>query len=242
MNFEQFRSITHSPINDREAFDRLIQTIESEITATASLISRDSSVRVMYSMEIKEMSRELALQVTRGEINWVQAAREANMVRNDVLNVMRNRSTPVGRAYAEKMKPVGKTLNELVAKGAVTLFGKNADFNTLTASQRNQVYAEIVRSAGRSNEKVNAQMIRLSRISRTLLILSVGLSVYEIATAEDKVAVAKREAVVTGAGIAGGITGGALAGLACGPGAPVCVTVGAFIGGALAAFGAGSFW
>ncbi|QFQ77129.1 DUF3265 domain-containing protein [Vibrio harveyi] len=39
-----------------------------------------------------------------------------------------------------------------------------------------------------------------------------------------------------------GIAGGAIAGLACGPGAPVCVSVGAFIGGTLAAFGASIAW
>ncbi|QCP13991.1 hypothetical protein FCL38_28915 [Pseudoduganella umbonata] len=43
-------------------------------------------------------------------------------------------------------------------------------------------------------------------------------------------------------GIGGSIAAGALAGLACGPGAPVCVTIGAFVGGALAAFGAGFVW
>jgi hypothetical protein len=34
------------------------------------------------------------------------------------------------------------------------------------------------------------------------------------------------------------MAGGAAAGLACGPGAPVCVAVGVFVGGALAALGA----
>ena len=58
-----------------------------------------------------------------------------------------------------------------------------------------------------------------------------------IATAEDEVAAAEEEAAVTGAGIAGGIAGGALAGLSCGPGAPVCVGIGAFVGAALAASG-----
>ena len=52
----------------------------------------------------------------------------------------------------------------------------------------------------------------------------------------------KRELVTTTAGMGGSIAAGALAGLACGPGAPVCVTIGAFIGGALAAFGAGFIW
>jgi hypothetical protein len=85
-------------------------------------------------------------------------------------------------------------------------------------------------------------MRRLSRAGRGLLVVSVGLSAYEIATADDKLKVAGRELTVTGAGIGGGIAGGALAGLACGPGAPVCVTVGAFVGGAVAAFGVDLFW
>ena len=39
-----------------------------------------------------------------------------------------------------------------------------------------------------------------------------------------------------------GLAGGALAGLACGPGAPVCVTLGAFVAGTLAALGVSTFW
>lgn len=69
-----------------------------------------------------------------------------------------------------------------------------------------------------------------------------ALFVYQVASAQDKAGTAKRELVSTGAGVGGGILGGAVAGLACGPGAPVCVAVGAFVGGALAAFGVDFFW
>lgn len=85
-------------------------------------------------------------------------------------------------------------------------------------------------------------MRRLSYAGKGLIALSIALSVYTAATAEDKVDAAGRELAVSGAGIGGGIAGGALAGLACGPGAPVCVTVGAFVGGALAAFGVSMIW
>lgn len=47
---------------------------------------------------------------------------------------------------------------------------------------------------------------------------------------------------LTNIGLYACIAAGALAGLACGPGAPVCVTIGAFAGGAMAAFGAGFIW
>lgn len=80
-------------------------------------------------------------------------------------------------------------------------------------------------------------MRNLSRFGRGLIVLSIAVSVYNVMSAEDKTQAAGREIAVTGAGIVGGMASGALAGLACGPGAPVCVTVGAFVGGALAAFG-----
>ena len=44
--------------------------------------------------------------------------------------------------------------------------------------------------------------------------------------------------MVLGGGFAGGAAGGAIARLACGPRAPICVTVGVFVGGALGALGA----
>jgi len=71
---------------------------------------------------------------------------------------------------------------------------------------------------------------------------SLSLSVYNIATSDNKIVTAKRELTATGAGIGGGIAGGAMAGLACGPGALVCVTVGAFVGGTLSAFGTSFIW
>ena len=158
------------------------------------------------------------------------------------MEIMRSRSTPVGRAIAEQIKSKGKTLNELIAKKALEQFGQNANFNALTPAQQNTVYAEIVKSAGKDSPRVSARMGKLSHAGRGLVVLSLAISTYSIATADDKVDATKHELAVTGAGIGGGIAGGAIAGLACGPGAPVCVTVGAFVGGALAAFGVDFLW
>jgi hypothetical protein len=70
------------------------------------------------------------------------------------------------------------------------------------------------------------------------VVFSVAFAVYNVAEAEDKGRQVAKEGATAGAGILGGMGGGALAGLACGPGAPVCVVVGVFAGGALAALGA----
>ena len=228
--------------DDRRQFDEAIRALESEIANAGTHLTIDPAARQLYTRLIREMSEQLASEAASGRITWAQAAERANEARNATMEIIRGRSTPVGRAIAENLKREGKTLNELIARKVAQLHGANANFETLTAGERNAVYAAIVKSAGSSNPAVTQAMRRLSYAGRGLIFLSIALSVYTVATANDKVAAAKREAAVTGAGIAGGIAGGALAGLACGPGAPVCVTVGAFVGGALAAFGVSLAW
>jgi|GEM_PF-6332487 len=90
------------------------------------------------------------------------------------MDMARSRSTPLGRAMTEQMKSSGKTLNELIAKKATSLFGPTANFNTLSETQKNQVYASIVESAGKSNPQVNLRMMRLSRAGKGLIVLSIA--------------------------------------------------------------------
>jgi hypothetical protein len=230
------------PRNDRSAFESAIQALEADIANAGSHIAVDAKARPIYARQIWATADDLRLQATSGRITWAQAASQAQEIRNVVMDVIRRRSTPVGRAITQRLKAEGKSLNELIARKTVQLFGPASTFSRLSPADQNAVYAEIVKSAGKSNPQVTALMRRFSRAGRGLLFLSLALSVYDVAMAEDKTRVASRELAVTGAGIGGGIASGALAGLACGPGAPVCVAVGAFVGGALAAFGMDQFW
>jgi hypothetical protein len=233
------RFVQESNPDDWARFEDAITILQAELANVGAHGEIDAATRAAYDRQVRAMSDELRSKAQAGKVTWKQAATEANAVRNTVMENMRWRSTPVGRAYAQSLKSTGKTLNEMIAKKTVELFGKTADFNALSPVQKNQVYAAVVDSAGQSRPRVTRQMRNVSRAARGLIALSLAVSVYTIATADDKVAAAKEEAAVTGAGIAGGIAGGALAGLACGPGAPVCVGIGAFVGGALAAFGVG---
>ncbi|MGF1836788.1 hypothetical protein [Photobacterium sanguinicancri] len=188
------------------------------------------------------MSEELKRHVLNGKITWVQAAEQAQEARNVIMDLIRSKSSPIGLSIAQRLKSEGKTLNDLVARKTSQLYGRSKVFSRLTAEQQNKVYSEIVKSSGKSNPKVTSTMKRLSAAGRGLVLISVALSVYTIASSDNKLEAAGKEVVINGAGIGGGIAGGALAGLACGPGAPVCVSVGAFVGGALAAFGVGFIW
>jgi len=224
---------------DRARFDQAMKSLESQVANIGAHVTIDSTTRLAYSREIKAMAKKLESDALAGKITWAEAASQAQETRNMVMDIFRRRSTPVGRAMAQYLKIKGYSLNELVARHSIRHYGESAVFKALSASQKNVVYASIVRSAGTSNLKVSTLLTRLSYAGRGLIVISLGVSAYNIATSTNKVAAAGKELATTGAGIGGGIAGGAIAGLACGPGAPVCVTIGAFVGGALAAFGIG---
>jgi len=227
---------------ERAAFDRAIAVLRADVTAAAAMATNDAQVRLLYQRQISEAALELERAVRAGRLNWAQAADEATLLRNTTLEALRGRTSPVGRALAEQMKSSGLNRQTLLTRYTERLFGAGVRFDQLSAADQNRVYAEIVRASGRANPQVNAMMRRASRFGRGLIVLSLGVSVYNIAVADDPGAQAVEEGAVMGGGLAGGVAGGAAAGLVCGPGAPVCVGIGAFVGGALGAFGVSLFF
>jgi hypothetical protein len=227
---------------DRDTFDQAMKALESQIANVGAHVTVDSTTRLAYSREIKAMSKKLESDALAGRISWIDASKQAQETRNLIMEIFRRLSTPVGRAMSQQLKITGYSMNELVARHTMDLFGEKAIFKILPSSKKNLVYASIVRSAGRSNQKVNVAMTRVSYAGRGLIVISIAISAYTVAKSTDKLSTAGKELVSVGAGIGGGVAGGALAGLACGPGAPICVTVGAFVGGTLAAFGISFIW
>lgn len=224
-------------IEDRACFDRAMKALESQVANVGVHVTIDSATRLAYAREIKAMAQKLESDALAGKLTWAEAARQAQGTRNVIMEIFRRRSTPVGRAMAQYLKIKGYSLNELVARHAARHYGEQALFRHLAPSQKNVVYASIVQSAGHSNQSVTTILTRMSHAGRGMVAISLGISAYNIATSTDKVHATGKELLSTSASIGGGIAGGALAGLACGPGAPVCVTIGAFVGGALAALG-----
>ena len=228
--------------SDEEAFENAIKSLEATAASAGVHLELDSTARRIYAREIKAMSDSLRREVVSGKMSWAQAAEQAHDTRNVVMQLIRSRTTPAARAYAEYRKAEGRSLNALIAEKTSKLFGKGAIFAKLTPSQQNRVFAEVVASAGRSHPAVTRNAMRLSYLGRGVILLSLALSTYNILNASSRATAVKRELITTAAGFGGSIAAGALAGLACGPGAPVCVTIGAFAGGALAAFSAGFIW
>jgi hypothetical protein len=227
---------------DRQTFERTVSALQGEMALAGSITIQDSAVRSKYQRQIERLVGDLRRDAEAGRLTWAEAAEQARLTRNATMELMRGQSSAIGRAVAEKLKSEGKTLNELIARYTIKRFGGSAQFDALSAADRDLIFADVVQAAARANPQISARMLMLSRAGRGLILLSVAISVYNIYEAKDHVAAATKEVVVTGGGILGGMAGGALAGLACGPGAPVCVTVGAFVGGAIAAIGIGAWW
>jgi hypothetical protein len=219
------------PTKSRALADALM-AFESTALIFGEKFIRDSRVRTNYFNQAREASKEIEAYVYMGEMSAEEAALRVNELRNALLDAGRLQSSDVGRAVAELEKATGKTLEELQAKYANQLF--KTEFATLNAAQRDSVFLEIVRAGGRPNPKYTKLAARVGKVGKGVLIVSFAFAFYNVATSDRP----GREAVKQSASIGAGILGGAAAGLACGPGAPVCVGVGALIGGIAVALGA----
>lgn len=225
-----------APIQESAVLETALDALQAQAANFAQRHIRDARVRQGYVRDTQRFAEGLRAEVAAGRMGARQAAQQAVELRNSVMEAARLSSSDLGRARAQALKATGKGLSELQEYYAQRLH--KTPFARLTSSQKQGVWKEIVASSGRANPRVSAATLRLARVGRGLALAAVAIAVYNIAAAEDKGRAVAKEGVTVGAGFAGSIAGGAVAGLACGPGAPVCVTIGVFVGGALFAFGA----
>ncbi|MGV7210123.1 hypothetical protein ACLB1G_19970 [Oxalobacteraceae bacterium A2-2] len=152
----------NQPRTDEAVFESTIQALQAELTNIAAHLTIDTKARSLYAQEIKSMSDKLRSDAVCRRISWGVAARQAQEARNVIMGVIRERSTPVGRAFAESLKRTGLSLNQLIALKTASLYGKQAIFSRLSESKQNLIYASIVKSAGNSNARVTRAMKNLT--------------------------------------------------------------------------------
>jgi hypothetical protein len=225
-------------MSKRKEYEVLYKSLDDLKATTTNFAIRfinDVPARVKYNNSSQQMCLEIISEVKTGKITALQGAEKAQTARNIIMDQIRKITSDIGKAEAAKMKLTGKTLDYLENKYALEDFKK--PFNTLSETERNQVWLKIVKKAGAPNNDINLKVRKFGRVGRLLIVFTLAVAVYNVYTADDKATAAEREGVVLGGGFLGGAAGGAIAGLACGPGAPVCSTIGVFIGGLLGAIG-----
>lgn len=225
-----------SNADDRNELEVSLTVMESEALNFAYRFINDGNVRISYINQTKMLAQEYRKKVTSGAMPPKEAALQVYELRNQIMEAQRLRTSDIGRAKAVNLKHTGLDLSELTEKYAQRKF--DTSFLKLSPAHQNQVYLEIIESSGRARPSVNTAANRLSNLGKGLLVVTVGIAIYNITSADNKKKAIAREGAVISGGFVGGAAGGALAGLACGPGAPVCSVMGVFIGGALGAMGA----
>lgn len=224
-----------TPLAGMADLETALSQLKTQATNFGMRFIQDGNVRQGYIRETSFVAETIKEEVLAGRLTAAEGAQEANKIRNAIMDAARIDSSDLGRAQAEALKATGKSLQQLQEAYAAKLFKKA--FATLSDAEKNKVWLEIVEASGRARPAMNLKAARLAKLGKGLIFVSIAFAVYNVATADDPGRQAVKEGVTAGAGILGGMAGGAAAGLVCGPGAPVCVTVGVFVGGALAALG-----
>ncbi|WP_353328285.1 hypothetical protein [Chitiniphilus shinanonensis] len=205
--------------------------MENEAFAFSIMFINDAQLRADYQAKVKAASNEILARVKLREITPHEGAQTANAIRNHIMDLTRARTSSYGLALAKHIKQQGKLLSVLCEEKAVAMF--RSPFNALSAAQQDQVYLEIIQSAGRTNPKVNVQIRYFKMSGRALLIFSLAVSVYSVAEAEDKERQALKEASTTGASLLGALGAGAGVALVVSNPAGWVVGLSALVGGAL---------
>ncbi len=218
---------------DRNLLEASLSQMESQALNFAQRFINDSQVRMSYIKQTKKLSEEYRLKVKSGALTASKAAKQVQEIRNHILEAHRLKTSDIGKSVAVKLKQNGLTLAELTDKYAHKKF--NASFANLSPTNQKSIYLEIIESADRARPSMNALASKYSKLGRGLIVVTLGAAVYNITFAENKARAVAREGAIIGGGFIGAAAGGSAAGLACGPAAPFCVTLGVFVGGALAA-------
>lgn len=225
---------TSSP--EFQSATKALRVMEAEAAQFGLRFINDSKVRLNYTRLTTRYAKYAQRAMEQGTITAREAAERASAMRNVILEAMRLKSSDLGRALAEKQKPATKAFAWFCDHYAKELFEK--EFALLTEKEVFKVYLRIVERSGAPNTVFTAKALKYGKLGKLCIFATIGIAVFNIAVAEDKADAAKREGVSVLGGIAMGAAGGAAAGLLCGPGAPVCVAVGAFVGGIVGAMGA----
>lgn len=202
--------------------------LESTAAKFSTDVISDATVRARYTAGIRRVSLLVQAEVDSGQMSVAEGAKYCNQLRNQILLETRKVTSSVGRAYAEKKKAVGPTLQESLDKYSRRAYGK--PFAELSDIDKDKVSYSVIKSAGRNDTAVTAGTRRLKIAGKVGILITGALAAHAILTATDKV----KETVRQGTVMQGGVLGGYLAGLStawvCGPGAPLCALAVAIIG------------
>lgn len=209
---------------------RELDSLESVAASASVWTSLDVRGRAAYNRLSKRYSDEIWAEYKAGKLTAEQGAKLAQESRNEIMQLIRARSSPYGRERAKALKSRGKTLEELMERYSRETFKKG--FYELGPAEQGRVYEEIIKAAGRPSRAVNAEVRTLGRLSRGLWVVTAVVIIWDVSTSANKVETAIRDLAEVAVGVLGSMAVGAAVGLAFGP---IGAIIGGIVGGILGA-------
>lgn len=228
-----------------------------------NFLDHDSALRNAYMKAIKKMSHEYLKDVENGKMTVKEAAKEAHALRNDILDQTRKKNSPIALAASQKEKRTAKNLDQFLEYYALKLKDpdkwkklkyqsrqalddyvktsngtRHSYFQSLSTADKNKVFYSVVKGSGSSHGTFDKAAKYMKPLGRVIIVISISYAWYEIFSAENKEKEFYKQAATIGSGVAAGAAGGAIVGGVCGPGSPICSTVGVIIGGIAGGYGA----
>ena len=215
-------------------------------TKFASENIRNAALRKEYIDLTKNAAQEIlqeartSASTSRAVQIWEEAAKKASELRNIHLDQTRLNVSKPAAAFSKMLKEEGLTFPKLVQKYtldiAKTARAESVSYTTLELEEQINVMERIVAASGRTNPMINAFAKWAGRAALVLILITIGISIYNICEAENQTLETVKTAVSLGFGAAGGYAGVEL-GMAIGAcGGPVGVLIGAIIGGVVGGF------
>jgi len=213
-----------SKIKELPELEQALYGLESTAMNFSIRFISDEQGRLAYNRQARAVANELLQEVKLGKRTARDAMYIAQEMRNNLMQMIRDtRTSEPTLAYAKGLKNEGKTIAWLLNRYSQKLYG--LDFEYLkTPQQQNNVYLEIVKSSGRPSPKENALATKLGRAGRFFYVISIAVSVYSVASAENKVMETANQSAILGGGMLGSVAGGAVATIVCASTSVVCVS------------------
>ncbi|WP_374594050.1 hypothetical protein [Aquabacterium sp.] len=234
---------TPTPLVGNE-FETALRLMQAEAVAFAESVIKDPAARAEYAMKTKAACDELIERVKQRQITPHEAAKTANAMRNQIMELARAKLSNFGLAVSESVKKSGKQLQELEDVYALRRYQRA--FSTLAQVDKEQVWMDIVHAAGKPQAAMNGFARWYGVAGRTLLIASLAYAVYSVTTAKDKTRQTAKEGTTLAAGVAGGAAAGVGVALVASTPPGWVVGVAMFVTAALAGVGSAElfdyFW
>ncbi len=225
----------HDKENIPQPLSAELQLLESSARNFGMRFAMDNRSRRHYNRTIAAMSQEIYQEFLSGKYTVIEAAEKACGLRNELMMISRQHSSDVGRAKATKLKPDPVSFTDLKEDKSKKLFSRK--FSSLSKSEQGKVYLEIVQSSARNRKAATKSANWKGSAGRTFLLLSLSIATYDVLQAKNKTKAVVYNGAVMAGSAGSGAAMGAAGGMICGPGAPLCVGIGVFVGGIMGAIG-----